>query len=289
MQIVTDSGADLSPEQKTGLDYVTAPLTLTLDGVSYVSGVDITHEDFYHLLEQSQGMPTTSLPSAGEFAELYRTVSQKAKDILSIHISSGLSGTLNAAKQAAGVVAGEGINVQIVDTMTLSAAEGWQVEGAAHAINAGWPLEKIHDLLNRIRAATDTCFTLPDLRYLIHGGRISHIAGLAAQVLNIKPIIGVDKISGKYDQWGRARTFNRAIEAIADVIQSRHPEGTALRVQVMHARAPEAAARLRSALEGRFACTFLPDGPIAPVLGAHTGPGLVGCAYAPLADYPTLP
>lgn len=289
MQIVTDSGADLSPEQQTGLDYVTAPLTLTLDGVSYVSGVDITHEDFYQLLEESQSMPTTSLPSAGEFAELYRKVSLKAKEILSIHISSGLSGTLNAAKQAAEMVASEGIHVHVIDTMTLSAAEGWQVEGALRAVRAGWPLEKIRELLSSIRAATDTCYTLPDLKYLIHGGRISHIAGLAAQVLNIKPIIGVDKISGKYDQWGRARTFNRAIEAIADVIVNRHPEGTPLRVQVMHARAPEAAARLRNALEGRFACTFLPDGPIAPVLGAHTGPGLVGCAYAPLADYPALP
>lgn len=289
MQIVTDSGADLSPEQTKGLHYAVAPLTLTLDGKSYVSGVDITHNDFYKLLENTDSMPTTSLPSAGEFAELYRKLAETDREILSIHISSGLSGTFNAAKQAADMVASEGIVVHVIDTMTLSGGEGWQVEGAAHALNAGWPLEKIRELLTQIREATNTIFTLPDLRYLIHGGRISHIAGLAAQVLNIKPIIGVDKISGKYAQWGRARTFNRAIEAIADVIKSQYAEGIELRVQIMHARAPEAAEKLRYALEGRFRCLFLPDGDIAPVLGAHTGPGLVGCIYAPLADYPALP
>lgn len=287
MQVITDRAADLSPEQLAGLDITFAPLTLTLDGRSYVSGVDIQHQEFYDLLVNAEGMPTTSLPSAGEFAELYRAAAQKDPDILSVHISSGLSGTYNAAAQGAQMV--PEANVTVWDTMTLSGAEGWQVEAAARAARAGWSVEKTLDLLNTIRRITETAYTLPELKYLIHGGRISHLSGLLASVLHIRPIIGVSKDDGKYYQMGRARTFNRAVESIGDVIAKQHPDGSALRMQVLHARNPEAAERLRGLLERRFDGTFLPAGDIAPVLGAHTGPGLVGVVYAPLAAFPELP
>ncbi len=287
MQVITDRAADLSPEQLAGLDITFVPLTLTLDGRTYVSGVDIQHQEFYDLLVNAEGMPTTSLPSAGEFAEIYRQAAQKDPDILSVHISSGLSGTYNAASQGAQMV--PEANITTWDTMTLSGAEGWQVEAAARAARAGWSIEKTLDLMATIRRITETAFTLPELKYLIHGGRISHLKGLLASVLNIKPIIGVSKEDGKYYQMSRARTFNRAVEAIGDVIAKQHPEGTALRTQVLHARSPEAARHLRNLLDQRFDCTFLPTGDIAPVLGAHTGPGLVGVVYAPLAEYPELP
>ena len=106
MQIVTDSGFDLSPEQKQGVNLHTLPLKLTLDGVTYRSGVDIQPEDFYRLLEDTDSLPITSTPSPGEFLEIYDEVVKEDPEILSIHISSGLSGTfnsaVNAAKQALG-------------------------------------------------------------------------------------------------------------------------------------------------------------------------------------------
>lgn len=287
MQVITDRAADLSPEQLAGLDITFAPLTLTLDGKSYRSGVDIQHTEFYDLLTSTNGMPTTSLPSAGEFAEIYRTAAQTDPDIISVHISSGLSGTYNSACQGAEMV--PEANVTVVDSRTLSGAEGWQVEAAARAARAGWPVEKITALLGQIGEATETIFTLPELKYLIHGGRISHMKGLLASALNIKPIIGVDKTTGKYAQRGRARTFRRAVEALIDLIAEDHPEGSALRVQVMHANDLPTAESLRDRLAQRFECTFLPISDIAPVLGAHTGPGLVGVAYAALADFPALP
>lgn len=287
MQIVTDRGADLTAEQIGGLAIHYAPLTITLDGKSYVSGVDIQHDEFYQLLLSAAGMPTTSLPSAGEFAGLYRQLASVDPDILSVHISSGLSGTFDAAKMGAALV--PEANVTVVDTKTLSGAEGWQVEAAARAAKAGWPLERIIATLDTISRVSDTLFTLPDLKYLIHGGRISHIKGLLAQALNIKPLIGVNKDTGKYEQQGQVRTLQRAIEHIADMIARRHKPGSKLRVQVMHASYPEGAARLREHISSLFECIWLPTGDIAPVLGAHTGPGLVGAVFAPLAVYPTLP
>lgn len=287
MQVITDRAADLTASQLEGLDISFAPLTLTLDGKSYVSGVEIGHQEFYDLLVSAEGMPTTSLPSAGEFAEMYRAAAQTDPDILSVHISSGLSGTVNAAQQGAQMV--PEANVTVVDTKTLSGAEGWQVEAAARAVQAGWPLERVLSLIGQVRSVTDTIFTLPELKYLIHGGRISHLSGLLASALNIKPIIGVNEETGKYEQRGRARTFERALSSLGKVIAKRHPEGTPLRVQIMHARNLEAAHRLREQLAETFECTFLPVSDIAPVLGAHTGPGLVGIVYAPLADFPQMP
>ncbi|MGC9399444.1 MAG: DegV family protein [Anaerolineae bacterium] len=287
MQIVSDRGMDLTAEQMAGLEIHLAPLIIQLDGKTYVSGVDIQPHEFYDLLKESEGMPTTSLPSPGDFAELYRELARRDPDILSVHISSGLSNTLNAAQQGARLV--PEANVTFFDTMTLSAAEGWQVEAAARAAKADWPLERILALLEQVRDVTETLFTLPDLKYLIHGGRISHIKGLLASVLNIKPVIGVSKEDGRYYQREKKRTLKRAIQKIVDLIAEDVGEGTALRVQVMHANNPKDAVTLRGLIDARFDCSWLPVGSIAPVLGAHTGPGLVGVVYAPLAAYPELP
>lgn len=287
MQIVTDRAADLSPEQQEGLDIFYAPLTIVLEGKEYISGVDIEHEAFYALLESTRAMPTTSLPSAGEFAEIYRQLAAKDPDILSVHISSGLSGTFNAARSA--VELAPEANVTVIDTRTLSGAEGWQVEAAARAAKAGWDVERIKELLGKISAVSDTAYTLPELDYLIHGGRISHLTGLLASALNIRPIIGVNKADGKYAQWGRARTFKRAVQALGDIVAKQHPIGTKMRVQILHGRNLEAAEQLQERFEELFECTFIPTTAIAPVLGAHTGPGLVGAAYAPLDSFPAMP
>jgi DegV family protein with EDD domain len=180
-------------------------------------------------------------------------------------------------------------NIAFFDTMTLSGAEGWQVEAAARAAQAGWPLERILSLLEQVREHTETLFTLPELKYLIHGGRISHIKGLLASVLNIKPVIGVSKEDGRYYQRAQQRTLKRAIRKIVGLIAEDVGEGIPLRVQVMHANNPGDAKTLRDLIDDRFECTWLPVGSIAPVLGAHTGPGLVGVVYAPLEKYPDLP
>ena len=287
MQIVTDSGMDLVPQQRDGLDLHVIPLLFTLEGKTYRSGEDIQPDEFYCLLESTNSFPTTSLPAVGEVAEMYRRLAATDPDILSVHISSGLSGTCQAARLAAEMV--PEARVTVFDTKTLSGAQGWQVEAAARAAQAGWSKDQTMALLERIRAATDTIYTLATLRYLIHGGRISHLKGLMASVLNIKPLIGVEKDGGTYVQCGMERTLRRAILALADAVARKHAPGSALRVQVLHGDNPEGAAMLRERLDQLFQCAWLPTSPIAPVLGAHTGPGLVGVAYAPQAAFAGMP
>ena len=287
MKIVSDRGMDLAPEQMAGLDIHLVPLTLTLDGKSYRSGVDIQPAEFYQLLSATESFPTTSQPSAGDFAEVYRRLAATDPEILSIHISSGLSGTLDAAQAGAALV--PEARVTFVDTKTLSGAEGWQVEAAARALKAGWSKEKILDLVARVSTATDTLFTLTTLKYLIHGGRISHLKGLLGSVLNLKPIIGVEKEHGKYANLSQGRTLEQAIAKIGDHIAAQYKPGAALRAQVMHGDNLDGATMLRAQLDQLFKCAWLPTTSIAPVLGAHTGPSLVGVAYAPMAAFPELP
>ena len=287
MKVVSDRGMDLSPEQMAGLEIHLVPLILTLEGKSFRSGVDIQPDEFYRMLAATESFPTTSQPSASDFAEMYRRLAATDPDILSIHISSGLSGTVNAAK--AGAPMAPEANVTIVDTRTLSAAEGWQVEAAARASKAGWPKERILSLLERVSAATDTLYTLATLKYLIHGGRISHLKGLIASVLNIKPLIGVEKAGGTYVQHGQTRTLDRAILKMADHVAEKFSPGAAMRFQIIHGDNARGAAMLRERLDQLFKCAWLPTGSVAPVLGAHTGPGLVGLAYALQAAFADMP
>lgn len=287
MQIVTDSGYDLSPQQIGDFKLNALPLKLSLSGITYRSGIDIQKEEFYKLLETTDDMPITSTPSPGEFLELYQQVAAKDPDILSIHISSGLSGTYNSAVTAANQMTGA--NITVVDTKSLSIEMGWQVEAAIRAVQAGWRLEKILSLLTQVREQSEVVFTLPDLSYLIHGGRISHLKGLLASLLGIKPLIGVDKTDGKYYDRGKARTFKRAVEAIPAYIAGKLKEGTPLRTQIGHAGNPEGAEQLHAEMEKLFPCQWEPDCSISPVLGAHTGRGLVGVAFMPLDKMPALP
>ena len=281
MHIVTDSGTDLFlPQgQQAELGIHVVPLTVTLDDVSYREDVDIQPDEFYRLLAESDSLPVTSQPSAGDFAELYRRLAVTDPDILSIHMTSGLSGTYNAAVAGASLV--PEANVTHVDTKTLSAAAGWQVEAAARARNVGWEKDKILALLERIGAASDSAYTLKELKYLIHGGRISHMKGLIASVLNLKPLIGVETVNGTYVQLGQARAFKRALKGLVNLMAQRHAPGSALRVQVLYSQNPEGAAMLRELVDQRFDCSWLPVGPMSLVLGAHTGPSMVGVAYAP--------
>ncbi|MBN1887119.1 MAG: DegV family protein [Thermoflexales bacterium] len=289
MQIVTDSGMDLylPPEQMPEIELHVVPLTITLQGKSYRSGEDIQPQELYRILTETGAFPTTSQPAAGDFAAIYRRLAATDPDILSIHISSGLSGTVNAAKAAAEMV--PEANVTIIDTKTLSGAMGWQVGAAARALKAAWSKERIVELTGRVAAASESIYTLNDLKYLIHGGRISHMKGLIASVLQIKPMIWVAKPSGAYEQVGQARTFKRAVAGLVEIMMRKHAPGSALRVQVLHADNSEGAAMLREQVGQRYECTWLPLGHLSPVLGAHTGPSMVGVAYAALADYPEVP
>ncbi|MFN2226651.1 MAG: DegV family protein [Anaerolineae bacterium] len=280
MKIVTDSAADLTAQEARWPDISVAPLFINFPE-GEVDARSLSPDEFYRRLEEMHpDIPTTAQPSAGIFADLYRGLGSE-DEILSIHISSGLSGTLNSARLAAGQVAEAAVHV--VDSFTLSGGQRFQVLAAVRAARAGWPREAILERLDKIRAATEVVYTLETLTYLARGGRIGRVQALAGSLLHIKPIIHVAKEDGKYSTLGRARSVKRALAHIADHLAGLYAGQGALWVSVMHGQFLEQAEALAELLRQRLDVGMLEILRISPVLGVHTGPGIVGAAVVPLS------
>lgn len=279
MKIVTDCAADMSAEELEQLDVTQAPLFIQFPE-GELNSADISADDFYNRLEAMRpAIPTTAQPSSGIFAELYRKLAEKEKDILSIHISSGLSGTINSARDGGEQVKPE-VHVSFWDTLTLSGGERFQVMAAALAAKADWTLQSIQGRLEKIREKTEVIYTLDTLEYLARGGRIGRVKAMAGALLNLKPVIRVAE-DGKYTTVTNARTLGKSINAIADHLSGRYAQ-TPVWVTVLHGRFAEKADLLNNELKARLNIARLEVSRISPVLGVHTGPGIVGAAVVPM-------
>jgi len=280
MKIITDCAADIPTEELKKLEITQVPLSIQFPE-GEVDSTRISADDFYNRLEAMRpAIPTTAQPSSGMFAELYRKVAQTEKNILSIHISSGLSGTINSAR-VGGEQASDVANVTTWDTMTLSGGERFQVLAAALAAKAGWTLQAIQERLAAIRAETEVIYTLETLEYLARGGRIGRVQALMGSVLKIKPIIRVDHKDGKYSTVSKERTISHAINALGEHLHNMY-QNTPLWVTVLHGRFHESAEVLAKELGEKLNVAKLETIRISPVLGVHTGPGIVGAAVVPM-------
>jgi DegV family protein with EDD domain len=280
MKIVTDCAADLTRDDTEELKIQVAPLFIQFPE-GEVSSNNITPDDFYRRLKNiSPRIPTTSQPSSGVFAEIYKNLVEQGEDVLSIHISSGLSGTIESARSGAAQISRKVIT--IVDSLTLSGGERFQVLAAALAARAGRSKELIIEQLAKIREATEVIYTLETLEYLQRGGRIGRVQALAGSLLGIKPLIRVEKSDGKYSNVGRSRTIPKALETIANHIESLYGKETPLWVSVLHGQLPEYANKLAELMKEKVKVGNMEVLRISPVLGVHTGPGVVGVAVVPM-------
>ena len=278
MKIVTDCAADLSAEELEQLGILQAPLFINFPE-GEISATEISADDFYNRLEAMRpAIPTTAQPSAGIFADLYRKIAETDKDIFSIHISSGLSGTINSAHDG-GQVASEA-NVSYWDTLTLSAGERFQVLAAALGIKAGWSMDKIQERMKKIRENTELLYTLDTLEYLARGGRIGRVKALAGALLNLKPVILVDA-DGKYSTKGNTRTLNKSMAMIVDTMHEKFGN-TPVWVTMIHGRFAEKADILAADLKVKLNIAKMDLVRISPALGVHTGPAIVGAAVLPM-------
>lgn len=280
MKILTDCAADLSPEEVKHYGITVAPLYIQFPE-GEINSDDITPDQFYDRLEQmAPHIPTTAQPSAGIFADLYRKLVADKDEVVSIHVSSGLSGTIQSARVGMHNVP-EAI-IHLVDAMTLSGGQRFQVLAAAIAARAGKSKEFILDRLAKIRDATEVVYTLETLEYLQRGGRIGRVKALAGMLLKIKPIIHVDRRDGKYSEVGKERTVQKALETITEHIGNLYGSETPLWVSVMHGRFADQAEKLAEMMRNRVNVAKLEILRISPVLGVHTGPGIVGLAVVPV-------
>ena len=279
MKILTDCAADLQPEEVKQYGITVAPLYIQFPE-GEINSDDLTPDQFYDRLEQmAPNVPTTAQPSAGIFADLYRQLVAEKEEVVSIHVSSGLSGTIQSARLGMHNV--PDAIIHLVDAMTLSGGQRFQVLAAAIAARAGKSKEFILERLGKIRDATEVVYTLETLEYLQRGGRIGRVKALAGMLLKIKPIIHVDKKDGKYSEVGKERTVQKALETIAEHIGNLYGNQTPLWVSVLHGRFADQAEKLAEMLRSRVNVAKLEILRISPVLGVHTGPGIVGLAVVP--------
>jgi DegV family protein with EDD domain len=255
------------------------PLTVTLDGESLLDGIDISAADFYRRLPGSSVHPTTSQPSPGRFAEVYRRLLEDHDEVVSIHISSKLSGTFASARQGAELAGGE--RIRVVDSEFASMPLGALVLVAAAAAGRGADASEVVGELSTVREATRVFFAVSTLEYLRRGGRIGSARALLGSVLQIKPILSIEH--GEVVPLEQVRTQGRALSRLVELTES-CDRGGGLCLVIGHAGAEEVAIDLAERLEGRAESLLIQ--PLGPVVGAHAGPGTVGIAAYPAELFP---
>jgi len=277
--VVTDSTSDIGTELAKQLDITVIPLSIIYRGVVYKDGVDLTPSEFYPMLEEAGDgeLPTSSQPSPQEFLDIYKPLIDSGKEILSFHISKGLSGTVDAAKIAASQLAPDRIHV--VDTQSISFGIAGQAIEAARLAKEGFSAQEILQKVSEIKDQSEVLFSLDTLYYLERGGRIGKVSSVVGSLLKIKPIVRVE--DGIYVPLAKVRSMKQAISGMVEFLQGKFKKNK-VSIAVGHGQGLEYA---QSLLELALEKLNVKDRPslfeVGPVIGVHTGPGTVGIYARP--------
>lgn len=277
IRVVTDSGANLSPDLLRAEGILAVPLNIHMGSSSFKEGVDLSSEAFYQKLPTASPAPTTSQPSPAEYEEVYRRFLDQGDEVIVVTLSSKLSGTYNSAIQGRQLLGGDP-SVSVVDSLSASAGEGMMAIAAARAARAGRSRAEIVAMLEQMVRETYLAFTLDTLEYLRRGGRIGGAQAFLGSILRVKPVIILK--DGKVEAGDRARSRRRAIERLVEMAGDRYGDQPVW-LGVAHAVAEEDMNQLEA--EARRALNVVESVrcEIGPVVGTHTGPGTLGLAAVP--------
>lgn len=270
VRIVTDSTADIPSPLAQELAIVVVPLNVQFGEAVFRDGVDLGTEEFFRRLVRSPVLPTTSQPSAGAFLEVYSRLAAERAEIVSLHISAKLSGTLNSAQ-----VAKESLDVpcriELMDSQSASLGLGLTALAAARAAQAGASFQEVVALVRRRIDATTVLVFVDTLEYLQRGGRIGRAQAFLGGLLNVKPLLTLRE--GEIHPVERVRTRARALERLYEYAASYvQIEDLA----VLHSTSPQEAQELRRRLGGLFPEQQVLLATYGPVIGTHLGPGAMG-------------
>jgi len=269
VKIVTDSVADLPSQVVEELGITVIPLNVRFGEEVYRDGIDLTAEQFYHKLKHSEITPVTSVPSPAAFAEAYDKLAGGTDEILVITLSSRLSGTYEVALQSIGLMKGK-CRVEVIDSRWAVMAEGFMVIAAARAAQAGANFDDVLDITHRNAERVDMRAAFDTLEYLKRGGRIGAAQAFLGSVLKINPIITLR--DGVVEPVGRTRSRAMAIDHLYKFAMSySHIEEMA----VEDAACPDDAELLVERLDSKFPRERIYRSKTTPVIGTHTGPGLL--------------
>jgi len=273
--IVTDSSPNIPQEYIDQYQIHIVPLNVIWDDETYTDGVDITANEFYKRLSESDTMPSTSQPSAAIFKETFERLHKEGYQILAILIADKLSGTIASAMQARKELAGA--EIEIVDSLSTSMATGLQVLAAARAAQNGHTLSQCTKIARQARDQSGVIFILDTLEFLHRGGRIGSAKRFVGTLLAVKPILAIE--DGEVKSIDQVRTHKRALDKIVDILAERTKSATSLRIACLHANDKETASKILKKAKESLSPQQTIFAELSPVLGTHAGPGAVGLAY----------
>jgi DegV family protein with EDD domain len=273
--VVTDTTAYLPRETVDRFGITVIPLYVVFPDRT-VPETEITdYPAFFEELRGAEGLPKTSQPSVGDFISVYEPLLARGHEVVSIHISGGISGTVEAGRQAADQLERDGKGgerIRLVDSSTAAGGLGIVALAAARCAQHGGTADEVVDAADRARADLKMWFAIDTLEFLKRGGRIGAASAWIGSTLKIKPILTVERELSPVE---RVRTSSRMFERMVDYAQQRHDSGADAWV-VQHIAAPEQAERLAERCRELFGGDPLFVSEIGPVLSTHTGPGLLG-------------
>lgn len=272
--IMADSACDLPMELINHYNIKVIPLKVIYPDGEYSDRVDIQPSTVYSRMPAE--IPTTSMPSVNEIKELIGNIKQQGfTHLLAIHISSGLSGTVDAVRLAAKDF--DSMVIKVLDSKTLSMGTGWMIIEAAKSIANGFNFQEIVDRLHSLRERMKVFYILETLEYLCKGGRIGQVAGMLGQFLDVKPVISVNE-EGKYFTYCKARGRSKSIEKLANIVEEA-VNNSPIHLAVVHGGAAQEFEALVNRLKILPNIKEFISSDISPALGVHTGPGLLGVCF----------
>jgi len=275
--IVTDSTSDLDPEmiQEFGIEVL--PLHIVYQDREYLDRVNISPNEVYDNMDIE--VPTTSLPSPAEISNLFgRLRDAQVTHVLTIHISSGLSGTYETVSQVAQEY--KEMVIEVLDSKSLSMGLGFPVLEAARQLRHSTDFQSVINVAKNVSQQTRLYFVLSTLDYLKRGGRIGYVSGTLGELLNIKPIITVNA-EGKYITFAKVRGRDQSLKKLFDILTESTQAGR-YNVAIVHGGAEQEARKLWQKARELPNINELLFNQISPVMGVHTGPGLVGIIISPV-------
>jgi DegV family protein with EDD domain len=270
IKIVTDSTADIPKELLEKYDIRLVPINIHFGMEAYQEGIEIDRPTFFRKLEEV--MPTSSQPSPGQFAEVYRELAEQGHSILSIIITSKHSGTYQSAVLAKSML--PQADIEVFDTLSISIGTGYQVLAAARAAEEGKSMEEIIQLLQGIRSRMSLYLTPATLKYLQKSGRVGKLAGALGALLDLKPVIKVE--DGVLEAFQNVRTRSKAIDRMVELTAEAVGTTEPVKLGIPHAETPDEAEELRQRLESTFNCDEMLVVDLACSLTVHGGPGIIG-------------
>jgi len=273
VKVITDSAADLPPTLAEELGITVVPVYLRFGDKVYRDRVDISEDEFYHKLLHDPIHPSTTQPTPQDFADAYQKLSQEADGIISIHLTSRLSGTYNSAIQGKKLVE-DGCPIEVVDSQTLSMANGLIAMEAAKIARSGKGLQQVLAEVRQIIPNIHLLILLDTLKYLAKGGRIGKAKALLGSVLSVKPLLIVK--DGELQPAGQVRTRSQGIQRLFDFAKN------AIDIQdlsVVYSTTPDEAQILAEHVGSLVPRERITLARVGPAIGVHAGPGALGIGF----------